>query len=139
MNAKEYLSEYKKLAIKIKLLNRDIEKLIAEIGGGSIGIDDGMPRGTPLPDKEAEIAVKLVELKDEREAVLTLCIKKRKQIEDTIFAVQDPVYQQLLHDRYISMMNWAEITEDLGLTNEQYVRGKLHSRSLQAVEFVLRN
>lgn len=137
MNVKEYLNEYRNMTIKIKLLGRDIEKLIAEIGGGSIGIDYGRPKGTPTNDKVERIAIRLVELKDQREEALSLCIRKRTEIEQTIFKVKDPIYQQLLHDRYISLMNWQDVTEDLGLANDQYVRGKLHAKSLQAVEVIL--
>ncbi len=137
MKAKEYLREYKKMTIKIKLLSRDIDQLIAEIGGGSVGIADNLPKGTPRNDKVERIAIRLIELKDERAETLSLCIKKRAEIEKTIAKVSDPIHEQLLYSRYIELKNWGEVTEDLGYNSEEYVRGRLHSKSLQEVERIL--
>lgn len=139
MNAKEYLSEYRKLNIKIELLNRDIEKLLSEIGGGSISLGIEKVQTSVKGDQVERLAIQLAELKTEREAILALCIRKLDEIERTIFRVEDPVYQKLLHDKYISLMNWSEIAEDLGYNSEEYVRGRLHSKALQAVEFIIRN
>lgn len=139
MTAKEYLSEYRKLNTKVKLLNRDIEKLLSEIGGGSISLGVEKVQTSVKGDRVERMAIQLAELKTEREELLALCIRKLDQIEKTIFRVEDPVYQKLLHDKYISLMSWSEITDDLHFTSEAYVRGKLHSKALQAIEFIIRN
>lgn len=137
MNAKDYLTQYRKLKIKVELLNRDIERILSEIGGGSISLGIEKVQTSVRGDKVERLAIQLADLKTVREYYLAECIRKLNEIEWTIFKVEDPIYQKLLHDKYVSLMNWAEITEDLGLANEQYVRGKLHSKSLQVVEEIL--
>ena len=139
MNAKEYLNQYKKLNIKVELLNRDIEKILSEIGGGSISLGIEKVQTSVKGDQVERLAIQLADLKTDREFILAECIRKLKEIERTIFRVEDPIYQKLLHDKYISLMNWQEITEDLGYNSDEYVRGRLHSKALQAVEYILRN
>lgn len=132
MKAKEYLVQYKLMVARIRALERDIERLVAEIGGGSIN-NDGLPHGTSIGDQTGRIAVRLADLKREREQWLRESIEKRDEIDRTILKVTDPIYLKLLHDRYVMLMDWAAITEDLGLFNDQYVRGKLHGKALLAV------
>lgn len=134
MTTKEYLCGYKRMIKRIRILEQSIDKLISEIGGGSIGIRDGMPTGTTLSDQTGRIAVRLAELKEKREAMRLAAVEIRDEIEDVILAVEDPIYMQLLYDRYVRLMSWNDITEDLRLDNDQYVRGKLHSKALDAVE-----
>ena len=136
MRTKEYLLQYKMCVIRIKALERDIERLVAEIGGASLDTA-GMPHGTSIDDSTSRIAVRLADLKLERERWLHDAIEKRDEIERTILLVGDPVYVGLLHDRYVLLMDWGSISEDLHLYNDQYVRGKLHGRALEAVAAVL--
>ena len=132
MKAKEYLVQYKLMVVRIRALERDIERLVAEIGGGSIN-NDGLPHGTGIGDQTGRIAVRLADLKREREYWLRESIEKRDEIDRTILRMTDPIYLKLLHDRYVMLMDWNAITEDLGLVNDQYVRGKLHGKALLAV------
>ena len=135
MTIKEYLLSYKRIVVRIRVLERDIQKLSAEIGGGAMKMD-GLPHGSNLSDSTGQIAVQLADMKHKRMEMLREALQKRDEIEDVILAVGDPIYMQLLHDRYVRLMNWGDITEDLNLYNDQYVRGKLHQRALFAAEEV---
>ena len=137
MTIKEYLNSYKRIVIRIRVLERDIQKLAAEIGGGALRMD-GMPHGSNLSDSTGQIAVQLADMKARRMDMLLEAYEKRDEIEDVILAVSDPIYLQLLHDRYIRLMNWNDITDDLHLYNDQYVRGKLHQKALFAAEEIWR-
>lgn len=131
-SAKQYLIQYRLLISKIKAIERDIDRLVAEIGGGSIS-SDGLPHGTNIDDQTGRIAVRLADLKRERMMWLRESIEIRDEIDRTILQVGDPIYLKLLHDRYVLLMSWDAITEDLNMYNEQYVRGKLHGKALAAV------
>lgn len=135
-SAKQYLIQYRLLISKIKAIERDIDRLVAEIGGGSIS-SDGQPHGTGIDDQTGRIATRLADLKRERMMWLTESIEIRDEIDRTILQVGDPIYLKLLHDRYVLLMSWDAITEDLHMYNEQYVRGKLHSKALSAVWLVI--
>ena len=137
MTIKEYLNGYKRIVIRIRVLERDIQKLVAEIGGGALKMD-GLPHGSSLTDTTGEIAVRLADMKAKRMDMLLEAYEKRDEIEDVILSVPDPIYMQLLHDRYVRLMNWNDITDDLHLYNDQYVRGKLHQKALEAAEEIWR-
>ena len=137
MTTKEYLNSYKRIIAKIRVLERDIEKLTAEIGGGSLK-SDGMPHGTSLSDSTGDIATRLADIKRKREQMLLEAVDRRDEITQLILKVQDPIYMKLLYSRYVELMDWNDVTEALGLYNDQYVRGKLHSRALDAAEEILK-
>ena len=137
MTVKEWLEQYKRIVAKIRVLERDIEKLTAEIGGGSLKTD-GMPHGTSLSDSTGDIAARLADIKRKREQMLLEAVDRRDEITQVILRVTDPIYMKLLYDRYVELMSWDEVTNDLGLYNDQYVRGKLHSRALNVAEEILK-
>lgn len=136
MTVKEWLSSYKRITARIRLLQRDIDKLTAEIEKAS-GRTDGMPRGSSPSTQMERIAIELAELKTEKEQAIRESWQCRERIEAVIMAVEDPIYMTLLHDRYIELMSWNEITDDLRLINDQYVRGKLHQKALNEVRKVI--
>ena len=64
------LYNYNTIKIRISKLNRDIESLaegIVSLGGAS----DGMPRGTDISNPTANNAMRLIEIKAEKEAQLS--------------------------------------------------------------------
>ena len=136
MTVKEWLEQYKRIVAKIKALQRDIDKLTAAIGGGSLKTDV-MPRSTGLSDQTGKIAAELADIKRKKEQLLLESWRRREEIEAVIMAVKDPIYITLLHDRYIELMSWDEITVDLGLSNDQYVRGKLHQKALREIRRIV--
>ena len=59
------------------------------------------------------------------------------EILETIDQVTDPIYRQLLFERYIQDREWVVIAEDLKYESEEYVRGKLHGKALNEVSFIM--
>lgn len=113
-------------------LQRAIDALMAKLGSGPEG--DGQPHGFGLSDQTGRIAVEIADLRLEWEHVIGDAWTRAKEIQETILAVNDPIYVPLLFGRYIELKSWGEITDDLRMDNEQYVRGKLHALALAAVE-----
>lgn len=135
--AKIYLSRYKILVVKIRILEQDIDKLIAKAGGGSISGGDGLPHGNGTTDQTGAIASRLADIKAKRDSLLFDSIVARDEIEQTILKVPDPVSMQLLFDRYVKLMRWNDVAEDLHIYNEQYVRGRLHGQALAEVQKII--
>ena len=125
------------LVVKIRILEQDIDKLIAKAGGGSVSGGDGLPHGNTTTDQTGAIASRLADIKAKRDSMLFDSIVARDEIEQTILKVPDPVSMQLLFDRYVKLMRWNDVAEDLHIYNEQYVRGRLHGQALAEVQKII--
>lgn len=144
MTAKEYLSQYRKLTWDIERLDRDIERINDEIDNMAINYD-GMPRGSGISKKPEDIAVKLSILETKKQKQRAKATSMREEITATIAAVADPVLSMLLYDRYISLMSWERIAEDIGSSDiwprdtlsEYWVRTEMHDRALAAVDAII--
>lgn len=125
------------MVVKIRILETDIDKLMAKAGGGSVSGNDGQPHGSGLSDQTGVIAARIADIKARRDALLVESILARDRIEQVILKVPDPVSMQLLFDRYIKLMRWNDVAEDLNIYNEQYVRGRLHAQALGEVQKII--
>ena len=132
MKAKDYLKQYRKIVYEIENLEREIEELEERITSVRSTIGDGMPHGTNTSSNLDRLIPALVDMKRRKEALKVTAEWRRVQIEAAIDRIDDPIYCRLLRDKYIRMMQWLEITEDLGLRSTDYVRGKLHRKALEA-------
>ena len=134
MRAKEYLKQYRRIVYEIENLDREIEELEERITSVRSTIGDGMPH-SPNPSSNLDRLIPaLVDMKRRKEALKTTAEWRRLQIEGNIDRVGDPIYCRLLRDKYIRLMQWYDITQDLNLKSVEYVRGKLHRRALEAMD-----
>ena len=132
MKAKDYLKQYRKIVYEIENLEREIEELEERITSVRSTIGDGMPHGTNTSSNLDRLIPALVDMKRRKEALKVTAEWRRVQIEAAIDRIDDPIYCRLLRDKYIRMMQWLDITDDLGLRSTDYVRGKLHRTALEA-------
>lgn len=137
MTTREFLSQYKKIRYSIENLEREIEELEARITSIKSTIGDGMPRGSASHNQTEILIATLVDKKREKEGRLIAAEELRLEIETVIDMVDDPIFSRLLKDRYIKGMNWISITIDLGLQNDDYVRGKLRRKAETAASAAL--
>lgn len=135
MTIKEWLKSFRRLTRKVELMQATIDKIQAQIGKGPQS--DGLPRGSGLSDQTGRLASQLADAKIRQSRILAEAIDRAAEIQDAIFRVEDVIYMTLLYDRYILLKPWTDITDDLNMRNEQYVRGKLHSIALHEIEEVL--
>ena len=135
MTAKQYLEQYGILTERIRQLNIDIMMLEAEYE--SVSIDySGMPHGSRIADKTADMATKMSDLLDKKVELRKAAIIKRDEIVDVISRVSDPLHSRLLYDRYILFMTWEKVAEDCD-KSDKWCRTRLHSNALQAVKNIL--
>lgn len=143
MKAKEYLNQYKKIIARIVLLERDIEQLEAGIGASLIGDDKDMPRPPGTRNTAEDRLLNLIDMKRDKENLLMEARVKAAEISGVIeelALINDQnaeAYMKLLYDRYILLMTWNEVAEDIKFTLD-YTRGRLHGKALMALNNILK-
>ena len=140
MTIKQFLMQYQKFMREVNCLNTEIEELRDRLTSVPAGVGDGMPRSPSREDRQTELYAIMADKVREKQ-------KKKKEAEQIMLSVlliidkvQDPVFRQLLFERYIQDKNWDIITIDLRYTSEEYVRGELHGKALnEARKFYCEN
>ena len=104
-----------------------------EAAADSISISyEGTPHGTKISDRTGTIAAELADQKDRRLEMIAEAWKIRDEVETVILSVEDPIRSRVLYDRYVQLMTWDEIAEDIHYSRE-HVISVIHSRALQDV------
>lgn len=137
MTAKEYLKQYEREVTRIEQLRDRIEKLHSIATGGAAQYGD-MPKTTPQTNRSEQLAVQIADLNKTLERKIVASILLRDKIADSIDRVPDAKHAQLLYDKYISLMRWAEIASEMAY-DETYVRGCLHSKALLSYAKMIQN
>lgn len=114
MNAKEYLSQYGRIEARVRILQREIEKLRTDAEGMSINLD-GMPKGHGSRTWE-DLVIKLAECDTELQSEMSKLWSKRMEIINTIGELDEPKFQTILHSRYIEGKTWETIAYEMGIT-----------------------
>lgn len=132
---KQFLKQYQKAMRELNCLDTEIEGLRERLMSVPTGVGDGMPRTRQDKTKLYAIVADKVREKEKKKAeteeimLSVICV---------IDSVTDPVYRQLLFEKYIQGKTWETITADLNYTSEEYVRGKLHGRALNEARKVFK-
>ena len=129
MEAKEYLEQTRYLDKRIKSDMRELEALKElSVSVRAIGFDE---RNSTMPNIEAPFVKCLALIADMVEKLKTelqKCTQLRKEALDVIMAVNDICERQVLRYRYLEMMSWRQISNELG-TDVRTVR-RWHEEAL---------
>lgn len=157
VNAKEYLGQYMITVARLKNVEASLQEIRTELANlTSVEIrsawPDGQPHGTGTTDPVGERAAADAdaELGRERDRLRSLLRdlevrelrarsdlwKKRNEIENVVGKVSDPVYNRLLHMRYIEGETMERIAVDIGFSWRH--TNRLHSEALQIVAGILK-
>ena len=128
MTAKEYLMQYRRLTIKLKRLEKDIEDVRAERSSISINLD-GMPHGSGLGDKVATLAAKLIDMERELIWMRSDAWEKRMEIIRAVGMLENADQSLLLQLRYIDGKTWEEIAVEMHYSFRHVLR--LHGYALR--------
>lgn len=131
MTAKGYLSQVRDIDGKIKRLQRNREKLVADMYSvkSTTAYDADKVQTSIAGDKLLNLIAKVDEMEREIVDEMIWLEEKKNIIISQIESLRDERYRMLLHDRYISFMIWEQIADDMHL-DIRYVY-KLHGRALQ--------
>ena len=115
MEAKEYLEQTRYLDKRIKSDMRELETLKElSVSVRAIGFDE---HNSSMPNIEAPFVKCLALIADMEEKLKTelqMCTQLRKEALDVIMAVSDICERQVLRYRYLEMMSWRQISNELG-------------------------
>ena len=130
MTAKQFLSQAYRLDMRIERRTEEIRRMRARLEKATAQLT-GMPHGGSGADW-TDLDVKVLEYEAEiRDEIAELCRLKRL-IRETIDAVEDRRYRELLELRYIVGMRWEKIAVEM---NYSYDRIRhMHGYALQAVK-----
>lgn len=135
MNAKDYLLEYKRIMVRVQILQTEIERLRTEAEGATISLD-GMPKGSGAYDKTARLAIQLAAYESDLSDELSHLWSKRMDIINNLGKLQDGKLQKLLHARYIECKSWEHIAVEMDITWRYCYM--LHGEALVAFEKILK-
>lgn len=135
MTAKEYLKQIRSIALTVKRIQNELERLRADAASASINLD-GMPHASSgNSDKLARLAIKMAEyntkLQEELNALLDEKAKAIKMIKTL------PTKQQtILVEYYIHVKTWEQIAEEMDISVRHCHR--LHGNALYNFDKVLK-
>lgn len=135
MTPKEYLSQYRELASKIRRDTERLRQMEASIGGTGVNLS-GMPSGSGI-SKPTEIeATHLADIRIRLEQEILEARLKQQEISDAINRVDGAIYKDVLFARYVLDLSWSDVTEWVSKGrsrpyDERHVRGRLHGEALE--------
>lgn len=108
------LSQLYYLNEEIKRDRRKLQALRNRQGLQSPVIDD-MPHGNgPKGSRDAELTADIIDLEEIIAAKLILMQKERNRLERYIASIPYSLTRQVFEDRFVSLMSWAEVAQDIG-------------------------
>lgn len=128
MNVIEWLSQIGKLnqMIDAKIAERDQIRMLAT---NTVGNLDGMPHAPGISDKVGSLAVKLVALEADINALVDQYVDRRQEVVEVLERLPEREYG-VLHRYYIRGMTWEQVAEDMGYCTTQVWRIKKNGLKL---------
>ena len=134
MDAKEFLQQYYYAKIKLDSLQTELAYL-EELANGTQGCSFDTPRVDKTPTLQAPF-IKYIDRIDKKKKQIDEQISKlldiEEQISKVIEAINDPIAEVVLRERYINCLSWSAIAKKLNYV-ESYVY-KLHRQGLAKIK-----
>lgn len=119
MDAKEYLSQIRKLDIKINNKSKEIITLTATAMNITPTYSKDRVQNNKIADKTGDSAIKLAEARNEISEYIDELLAVKKEIIGVIDKVTDFKCYDVLHKRYIQYMKWENIAVEMNKTNRR--------------------
>lgn len=137
MDAKEYLTQIRKISMQINEKSEEIAKLKVQIEGGSISYEkDGTTSGHTDTERNAHMIMRLTELKDEINHQVDMLILAKQRDMALIDMVPDANQMTVLYERYIHLRSWEKISEKLNYSLHYIYR--IHNLALDEFNRILK-
>ena len=134
MTAKEYLTQIRSIAIRVRRIQNELEQLRADAASVSINLD-GMPRVSGSTDRLAILAIKMAEYNTKlQEELNTLLDEKVRAIN--MIKTLDPKQQTVLIEYYVHVKTWERIAEEMNISVRHCHR--LHGNALYNFDKLLK-
>ncbi|CRH85111.1 Uncharacterised protein [Chlamydia trachomatis] len=137
MDAKDYLTQIRKISMQINEKSEEIAKLKVQIEGGSISYEkDGTTSGHTDTERNAHMIMRLTELKDEINHQVDMLILAKQRAMALIDMVPDANQMTVLYERYIHLRSWEKISEKLNYSLHYIYR--IHNLALDEFNRILK-
>lgn len=137
MDAKEYLTQIRKISMQINEKSEEIAQLKAQIEGGSISYEkDGTTSGHTDTERNAHMIMRLIELKDDINHQVDMLILAKQRAMALIDMVPDANQMTVLYERYIHLRSWEKISEKLNYSLHYIYR--IHNLALDEFNRILK-
>lgn len=130
VKAKDFLRRHEVSSLKIKALEEEIKNLYDSLLQAPA--NDGQPRGSGTSDSTGLMAAKIADMREESEFLWQQQQMIRRDIERTLYQLEDAEEFRVCWARYIDLKDWQEIAEEMGRTERTAQR--IHGRALQGVQ-----
>ena len=132
MNIKAYLGQARYLDMRIKSKIQQINSL-NELATSCTAVLSDMPRNPNKGRSRVEDCVmKIIEVQESLKADIDRLVETKKEIMETVKAVDDVELQTLLEKRYLCFLSWEKIAVDMHYSIQHIYR--MHDQALAAVE-----
>lgn len=132
MTAKEYLQQIKILDAKAKNSKDRVESIRESMQRvKAVSYSDTKTR-TAQGERMASKLGRLEELEAQAVKDVIELEEEKAEMAEKINALSNPLHVRLLYLRYVKLMDWEEIAEEMGYALQHIFR--LHKRALQAME-----
>lgn len=134
MNAKEFLSQVKKLDLQIrnKLIEKQQWKDIAL--GITANMDGERVQSSGSKSKMSDAIDKCVDMEREIDSLIDKLIDTKKEVIQTIEELDSPLQYDVLHCHYIQFLSYQEIADKYGKSYDCIKQ--LHKRAVRNVKAI---
>lgn len=134
MTAKEYLTQIRSIAIRVRRIQNELEQLRADAASVSINLD-GMPRVSGSTDRLAILAIKMAEYNTKLQEELNALLDEKVRAINMIKTL-DPKQQTVLIEYYVHVKTWERIAEEMNISVRHCHR--LHGNALYNFDKLLK-
>ena len=113
---KKELSQLYKLSGKIRILQNQLEKVIADAEKTTAILSD-MPQASGTRDRVGEITAIIIDIKTEIQDRIDKYWRQYNVLLNYIKSVSDPIVRQALTLKYVEGMKWEEVVKKIGGKN----------------------
>ena len=128
MTAKEYLSQYRLLKIKINQREQELEEYRSTLGSAGINLSNNV-QISPT-DALGNSVVRLLYMEAEIEEEIRRLVELKNKIINEIHMLENPLFIEILYKRYIECKTLWDISKEINY-DYRYVK-RLHGWALKA-------
>ena len=132
---REYLDQVIDLEIRIRMLRYRLEEIFTEAEGLGVNLRERV-QTSPTPDAMANAVVRLIKEQERTADAITECRELKQAIEDTIRALDDARYKDLLFSKYIEHKRLQVIADEMHYSLDHIKR--LHRNALDELGRMLK-
>ena len=129
MTAKSYLQQIKRCDVKIDNGIEELARLKALATRVTSAMSGDVVSRTRNNDTMSDTIAKIIKLQEELDREVDRYVDLKRDVAVMLSKMENPVYYQVLHSRYILYKTWEQIACDMDFTYQWVC--ELHGRALQ--------